>query len=280
MNDFSALLVFASSTAIALSALLIREIRYRQMHSQLLEMRSGWEELLDRARRAEAESERLQMECTRRSRWKGRAKQLELELNSARRSAEYVSGKRYENLERYMATHLQGNDHEVEFLGTMECLGICTVKRTLERMVQSAEFEVVIVSPWIKRCAWNEMRAPVHDFILRGGKLTVFTRGDESDFAGGLADDIYDDVVSLGGEVVIVPQLHAKIYMADQKEAIVASANLTHGGMVSNCEAGIWSNDPVLVREICSFVYSLYRLRVERRRIGFRPNDQALHPAN
>jgi|GEM_PF-274861 len=280
MNDFSVLMVFAASTAIALSALLIREIRYRKMQRRLLQMQSSIREQQGRAMRAEADSERLKMECTRLSRWKGMSRHLEAELIAAKRSVEYVSGKRYENLERHIADHLRDGDPDFKFLGTMECLGLDTVKSTLEKMVQSAEFELVIVSPWIKRCTWNEVRAPISDFTGRGGRLTIFTRGDESDFAGGLADDISDDVESLGGEVVSVPQLHAKIYMADQKEAIVASANLTHGGMVSNCEAGIWSNNPVLIQEICSFVYNLYRLRVERRRIGPRSKGKALPPEN
>jgi hypothetical protein len=44
----------------------------------------------------------------------------------------------------------------------------------------------------------------------------------------------------------------------DRKEAIVASANLTRGGIEGNIEAGIWSNNPVLLRKICNFVDTLY----------------------
>jgi phosphatidylserine/phosphatidylglycerophosphate/cardiolipin synthase-like enzyme len=46
----------------------------------------------------------------------------------------------------------------------------------------------------------------------------------------------------MGGEIILVKQLHNKLYLVDRKEAIVALANLTRGGIEGNIEAGIWSN--------------------------------------
>ena len=65
----------------------------------------------------------------------------------------------------------------------------------------------------------------------------------------------------MGGEVVLVSQLHAKIYVVDRKEAIVTSANLTKGGIDDNYEAGIWLNDPAVLKEICAFIDDLYHCR-------------------
>ena len=84
-------------------------------------------------------------------------------------------------------------------------------------------------------------------------------RGSESDYSLGLSDDIHADVGRLGGEVVLVKQLHAKIYLVDRKEAIIASANLTKSGMEGNYEAGIWLNDPTALKEICAFIDDLYQ---------------------
>ena len=47
-------------------------------------------------------------------------------------------------------------------------------------------------------------------------------------------------------------------YLVDRKEVIATSANLTRGGFEGNIEAGIWSNNPCLLREICKFVDNLY----------------------
>ena len=58
---------------------------------------------------------------------------------------------------------------------------------------------------------------------------------------------------------MLVRQLHAKIYLVDRKEAIIASANLTKSGMEGNYEAGIWLNDPTALKEICAYIDDLYQ---------------------
>jgi hypothetical protein len=128
-------------------------------------------------------------------------------------------------------------------------------------MLETARFEVVVVSPWIKRQTWNRIAAPLQKFFRRGGRLVVFMRGRESDYSSGMSDDIRDEVRRLGGELLFVRPLHAKIYMIDRKEAIVTSANLSQGGIDDNYEAGVWLNDPQVIHDICSYVDGLYRCR-------------------
>lgn len=47
-----------------------------------------------------------------------------------------------------------------------------------------------------------------------------------------------------------LPALHAKVFVADCKRAIVTSGNLTHGGLKGNCEYGVAIRLPELVRQI------------------------------
>src|SRR5208337_1880492 len=47
-----------------------------------------------------------------------------------------------------------------------------------------------------------------------------------------------------------LPGLHAKVFIADCKRAIITSGNLTHGGLKGNCEYGVAIRIPELVREI------------------------------
>lgn len=47
-----------------------------------------------------------------------------------------------------------------------------------------------------------------------------------------------------------LPRLHAKVYIADDKQAIVTSANLTDHGLSVNYEYGVSISDPALVRRI------------------------------
>ena len=47
-----------------------------------------------------------------------------------------------------------------------------------------------------------------------------------------------------------LPRLHAKVYVADDRVAILTSANLTGAGLSQNYEYGIEITDPVLVSKI------------------------------
>jgi len=47
-----------------------------------------------------------------------------------------------------------------------------------------------------------------------------------------------------------LPGLHAKVYIADERQAIVTSANLTEGGLRRNYEYGIVLTEPALVASI------------------------------
>jgi phosphatidylserine/phosphatidylglycerophosphate/cardiolipin synthase-like enzyme len=115
-------------------------------------------------------------------------------------------------------------------------------------------FEIVIASPWIKRQPWERLKGPLSRFSRRGGRLKVFLRGNDSYYAIGLSDNMQEEISRLGGEMVTVSGLHAKIYMAYRREAIVASANLTKGGTEANIESGIWISDPAVLKEICAFI--------------------------
>jgi phosphatidylserine/phosphatidylglycerophosphate/cardiolipin synthase-like enzyme len=47
-----------------------------------------------------------------------------------------------------------------------------------------------------------------------------------------------------------MPSLHAKVFIADDKRAIITSGNLTDGGLRKNCEYGVSIRAPKLVREV------------------------------
>ena len=81
----------------------------------------------------------------------------------------------------------------------------------------------------------------------------------EIDFSKAFGDDIRIELKEMGGETILIRQLHAKLYLVDRKEAIITSANLTAGGVEANLETGIWSNDPTLISDICKFVDALYQ---------------------
>jgi hypothetical protein len=50
--------------------------------------------------------------------------------------------------------------------------------------------------------------------------------------------------------VIHMPSLHAKVFIADSKSAIITSGNLTDGGLRKNCEYGVSIRSPRLVKEV------------------------------
>ena len=52
-----------------------------------------------------------------------------------------------------------------------------------------------------------------------------------------------------------LPGLHAKVYIADERRAIITSANLTHNGLARNYEYGVSISDAATVAEIRNDIY-------------------------
>lgn len=76
----------------------------------------------------------------------------------------------------------------------------------------------------------------LHDSI----EVTLLTRTLIADFASHASD--FDAVCSIAertGGVLSLDSLHAKVYVVDEKRALVTSANATYSGMYRNAECGI-----------------------------------------
>src|SRR5260370_13154197 len=74
----------------------------------------------------------------------------------------------------------------------------------------------------------------------------------ESVLAGSLELDGLGDLGRRFGQFRLfhMPSLHAKVYVADHKCAIITSGNLTEGGLKGNCEYGVFLRDAAQVAEI------------------------------
>lgn len=124
----------------------------------------------------------------------------------------------------------------------------------LAALLATSEASLLFASPFITRSAANwlgeqltRVRSSATFQILC---LTNFRV--ESVLSGSLE---LEGLVDLGRafqrlKVIHLPALHAKVFIADCKCAIVTSGNLTHGGLKHNCEYGIAIKSPMLVQEI------------------------------
>ena len=66
--------------------------------------------------------------------------------------------------------------------------------------------------------------------------------------------------VSSSARLIALPNLHAKVFVADEKAAIITSGNLTRSGLDTNIEYGVVLRDPALVRTVRDDMLNFARL--------------------
>jgi hypothetical protein len=257
MDGYLIWLIFLALAIFSVCIIQLQEGRCRGLQEDCRRLQKDLLLWQDKLRRKEGSIDQLQRGFAQLLKWKERALELEEELKRVKRTQDYACAQRQEFLEESIAK--SGKHPCLLFLGTSPTPGRHAFEDELCRMLEDAKFEIVIMSPWIKRQTWNRINGPLRKFSRKGGKLRVFMRGSESDYSLGLCDNLHDEISALGGETILVALLHAKIYMADRKEAIVTSANLTRGGTEGNYEGGIWLGDPAVLKEICRFVDDIYQ---------------------
>lgn len=245
-------LILLALAIFSISIIQLQEGRIKRLQEDCRQLQKNLQLLQDKLREKESGIDQLQRGLAQLLKWKERAFELEEEIKKVKQTEDYVSAQRLKFLEDYVHSYQKNPD--VLFLSTMPSLSRQTFEDRLSHMLEDARFEIIIVSPWIKRQTWNRMKEPLRRFCRRGGKLRVFMRGSEEDYSTGLSDNLGKEVCDLGGDLLLAAKLHAKIYMVDRREAIVTSANLTKGGTEGNYEGGIWVNDPVVLKDICEFI--------------------------
>lgn len=264
MDDYLTLLIFLALSIFALSTVSLKDRHHRELQAEKQRLQTELEGMQSRLRERERNIDQIQRSSATLLKWKNRAAELEEELKAVKQTQEYASAIRLRYLEDIVessASKDRNKDQNAIFLETFQPRGLYTFEDKLRCMLEGAKFEVIIVSPWIKRQTLERIRGQLLRFVRQGGRIKVFMRGCESDFSSGLSDNLIQDIKDLGGEIFLVKQLHAKMYVVDRKEAIIASANLTKGGIEGNYEVGIWLNDPLVMKDIFIFLEDLHRYR-------------------
>ena len=146
-------------------------------------------------------------------------------------------------------------NYDSAFIATFQDRGLDSIEESLKAMVAKAKREILIVSPWVTYDAWRRIKWDVAKFVKNGGELKVVMRGTDDDFASGRSHrEVVEEVLALGGVVRYVSKLHAKLYVVDRCEALIVSANFSTAGLDNSYEAGVWSCNPAVIRDVCGFV--------------------------
>jgi len=125
---------------------------------------------------------------------------------------------------------------------------------TFERLVGSIQEYGLLVSPYITATPIKRVVQILQDRSVASTiKLDVLTDLSVNNALLGSTDPaalvfLMDAVPHT--QVTYLPRLHAKVYAADESEAIITSGNLTESGLSLNYEYGIRITDPTRVRHI------------------------------
>ncbi len=121
-------------------------------------------------------------------------------------------------------------------------------KNELLELVANSESSIKITSPFVKENVCREI-FKVKNADSKIELVTSFKLANV--YSGSLDLSALELIISNNGTVKNFPKLHSKIYIFDNKKAVITSGNLTVGGLEKNYEYGIFLDDNSLVSQVC-----------------------------
>lgn len=129
-------------------------------------------------------------------------------------------------------------------------------QRRLAGLLSSADESLVIATPYIKYDATRWLLAELNGRRCEQSiQATIMTDiSPESALNASLDISALLLLADYFQQVSIfdVHRLHAKVYVADEKQAIITSGNLTSSAFSTNCEYGIAVSEPAMVKKVSS----------------------------
>jgi phosphatidylserine/phosphatidylglycerophosphate/cardiolipin synthase-like enzyme len=120
-------------------------------------------------------------------------------------------------------------------------------KADLLELVHQSKKTIKITSPFLKNNVCNELLHEKNDSV----KLELITSFKlMSVYSGSLDLAAIESILDRNGVVKNYSKLHSKIYLFDDTNAIITSANLTNGGLLRNFEYGIQIDEKNIVKQI------------------------------
>jgi len=124
----------------------------------------------------------------------------------------------------------------------------------LSELLSTPETFLLLASPFITRSVaqWIGDQLVKNEAVQRLQILCLTNVRLESVLAGSLELEGLADLGRAFSNFVPIhlPALHAKVFVADYKLAIITSGNLTHGGIKRNHEYGVALRTPKIVRQV------------------------------
>jgi phosphatidylserine/phosphatidylglycerophosphate/cardiolipin synthase-like enzyme len=116
----------------------------------------------------------------------------------------------------------------------------------LRSVVQSARQRLLVCAPFVSNVGARLICDSCATAAAIGRSSLILTDLSPRAVCDGVTDPSAVELLGgtlCGAKVVHLPRLHAKVYCADGRRAIVSSGNLTAGGLELNYECGVLIND-------------------------------------
>lgn len=108
--------------------------------------------------------------------------------------------------------------------------------KTFYSLIGESKSQLLLCAPYIKK----EVVSEILKLKNKCTTLSVITSAKAANFANGSSDiDAIEMLIDNGVTVVNYQRLHAKIYLFDNKKALITSANLTSQALFRNYEYGV-----------------------------------------
>lgn len=125
--------------------------------------------------------------------------------------------------------------------------------KAFEELIAEAERSLILCAPYVGRGPCDRIAAHVSTKSSIPFTLMLITDLSRDNVISGVTDAAA--IASLVrstpmATVRFLPSLHAKVYLADERSAVVTSANLTDAGLFRNLEYGIVFREPNTVNAI------------------------------
>lgn len=124
-----------------------------------------------------------------------------------------------------------------------------------DELLSQASSSLALCAPYVGRGPCDRIRARLLSAGLPKFRLNVLTDLSRDNILSGATDvRALADLLRAwpSAELRFLPSLHAKIYVADERCAVITSANLTDAGLLRNFEYGVLFDDSETVRAIAN----------------------------
>ncbi len=122
--------------------------------------------------------------------------------------------------------------------------------KNLNEIFQSVNKELIVSSPYISDIGAEFLLNNVSQKFKENGVLKFITDLSPRNIYQGSTDPksfklLFKSINSI--QIFHLPRLHAKVYISDEKKAIVTSGNLTAGGIYNNFEYGVFIDETTII---------------------------------